>query len=163
MPVGDKLLNLNVSLRKKEIEKFQWKNRIDVENYKLERFKNLIKIVSKSVPFYQKYFQANGLQAQDFTDLGDITKLPIINKKILRDNYSDLHVSKYQGKTYEMKSSGSTGTQTTVLIDNAVNTDVLATQLLFWSWGGFFMGERHLQTGMSLDRGLLKKLERLFI
>jgi phenylacetate-CoA ligase len=36
---------------------------------------------------------------------------------------------------------------------------VLSTQLLFWDWGGFKMGTPHLQTGMSLKRGGVKKIK----
>jgi phenylacetate-CoA ligase len=60
-----------------------------------------------------------------------------------------------------MKSSGSTGAQTTVLIDKACNDEVFATQLLFWSWGGFAMGRSHLQTGIWPERGALRRLKDL--
>ncbi len=159
MPIGDVFTGLNVSKKFREIQQFQWLGRTDIENYQNRRFADLIDFVWRNVPFYRKYFQKNSLHPSDFKDLSDISKLPIITKETVRKCSRELKASNFQDKIIEMKSSGSTGEQTTVIIDNLITSDVLSTQLLFYSWGGFYMGGPHLQTGMSLEREILKRIK----
>ncbi len=161
LPFSDLVSGMNVQGRLNEIKKFQWLPKHDIEKYQKLYFKKLINLIVNSVPFYQSYFYEKRLSIEDFHNLDDLKKLPIITKDILKNNFEHLKISNYSGKTYEMKSSGSTGEQTTVLVDKNVNEEVFSTQLLFWSWGGFFMGAPHLQTGMSLKRGIVKYLKDL--
>jgi phenylacetate-CoA ligase len=91
----------------------------------------------------------------------DLERLPIVTKADLRERGDRLMVEGYRGRIYPMKSSGSTGVQTTVYLDSSCNTEVFATQLLYLNWGGFAMGRPHLQTGMSLKRGVVRTFKDL--
>ena len=159
LPIGGKLLGLNIHPKLQDYNRFQWLSRNEIDEFQNKRFKGLILFISQKVPFYKKYFRKNGLNPSDFKTIQDISLLPIITKSTIRNHFRDLCVEGYNKKTIEMKSSGSTGFQTTVLVDNKVLTEVLSTQLLFWSWGGFQLGDRHLQTGMSLNRGIIKRFK----
>lgn len=159
LPISDLFLGLKVRVEFNIADKLQFESRENIEQYQLERFKELIKQIYTTVPFYKRYFNKHNLTPNDFVSLGDIKKLPVITKKTLHDNFNDLQVEGFAKKIYEMKSSGSTGVSSTVLIDRAIQSEVFATQLLFWSWGSFYMGTPHIQTGMSLNRGLIKAIK----
>jgi len=159
LPVADLLLGLSVGTEMEKIEKFQWQERKYIDEYQNLKFKELVNYIYSNVPFYKKYFAEKKITPKDFVTLKDIDKLPIITKRILKQHFNILKVENFHQKTYKMKSSGSTGTQTVVLVDNMINSEVFATQLLFWSWGGFTMGTPHIQTGMSINRGTLKKIK----
>jgi phenylacetate-CoA ligase len=163
LPLADVAVGQHVRSRFDELLAFQWAPAEQIERYRKERLAELIRFAVDRVPYYRSAFEQRGLRASDVTTAADLPRVPILTKRHLREDFDALQVQGYRGRTYEMKSSGSTGMQTTVLIDKACNDEVFATQLLFWSWGGFAMGQRHLQTGMSLSRGLVKRLkDRVF-
>ena len=159
LPISDKLLGLKVYARLEYINAFQWKSRKDIDKYRLAKLLECLTVAAQEVPFYRAYFRENKLSLESFKSVEDLSKLPIITKDHIQRHFNMLQREGFSGKTFKMKSSGSTGKQTVVLVDNAVNSDVFSTQLLFWSWGGFYMGAPHLQTGMSLKRGLLKAIK----
>ena len=51
-------------------------------------FLALVKHASQNVPFYKNHFQENGLTLKDFNSIEDIKKFPIINKTIIKENFS---------------------------------------------------------------------------
>ena len=159
VPVSDLILGLNVKRELNAIKKFQWEKKPIISNYQIRRLKQLIKVLMTRVPYYIKFFDDNNFSENDFSSIEDLKKLPILTKDIVKNHYEELQVTGYNKKVYEMKSSGSTGTQTTVYVDKSINSEIYATQLLFLEWGGFKMGSLHLQTGMSLQRGIVKKLK----
>jgi phenylacetate-CoA ligase len=157
----DVILGHRVSRRLHQLRTLQWAPRELLEARRGARLRTLVAFSATSVPFYRDALRERGLVAADITSPEQLPLLPILDKQTLSARFDDLRVGGYRGPTYEMKSSGSTGTRTTVLLDKACYDEVFATQLLFWSWGGFAMGERHLQTGMSLARGPVKRLKDL--
>lgn len=161
LPTTDLLLGQRVASTLRDLVEFQWAKEERIDAYRSQRLGELIAFSMQRVPFYRAAFKDAGLSPSDIRHTRDLRNLPVLTKQHLREQFDALKVEGYRGRTFEMKSSGSTGTQTTVLIDKACNDEVFATQLLFWSWGGFAMGQPHLQTGMSLDRGWVKRTKDL--
>lgn len=159
VPISDFILGNHVNSTFKKAKRFQYSTEQEIESYQNEMISRLINRLVAEVPYYTKYFADHGLSKDDFQTIKDLKKLPVLTKTIINDHFNALQVSTHKGHKIQMKSSGSTGTQTTVTIDQDINSDVLATQLLFWDWGGFQMGSPHLQTGMSLKRGIVKKIK----
>ena len=73
------------------------------------KFLELVKHCAENVPFYRNYFNEHGLSLKDFNSVGDITKLPVINKKIINANLPDFLDERHIGRLIEFKTSGSTG------------------------------------------------------
>lgn len=161
LPISDLLLGYDVSRRFDELRAFQYRSRQEIDEYRRRRLQALVQFAVERVPFYRDYFRSRALSADSIASLDDLWRLPIIGKTDLRERGHSLMVEGYRGPIYAMKSSGSTGVQTTVYLDAACNTEVFATQLLYLSWGGFAMGTPHLQTGMSLKRGVVRTLKDL--
>jgi phenylacetate-CoA ligase len=161
LPLADAALGQHVAPIFDELLAFQWLPIGEIDRYRAERLHALLRFSVEKVPFYRRAFQERGLRPEDISGPAALKQLPVLTKKHLRDDFDELRVAGFTGPAYEMKSSGSTGAQTTVLIDRPCNDEVFATQLLFWSWGGFAMGQPHLQTGMSLNRGTTKRLKDL--
>lgn len=159
LPLSDAVLGYHVRSRLDELLEFQWAPAEEIERYRSDRLRQLVRFSAQRVPFYRKAFEQRDIRPEDIHTAADLVRLPILTKQDLRESFEPLRVEGYRGVVSEMKSSGSTGAQTTVLIDKACNDEVFATQLLFWSWGGFAMGQPHLQTGMSLSRGPIKRLK----
>jgi phenylacetate-CoA ligase len=159
LPAADAMLRQRVRSTFDELLAFQWASPEDIERYRARRLNDLIRLSAERVPFYRVALRDRGLNPGDIASPNDLPRLPVLTKQHLRDSFDALRIEGYRGQTYAMKSSGSTGTQTTVLIDKACNDEVFATQLLFWSWGGFAMGKPHLQTGIWPQRSATKRLK----
>jgi phenylacetate-CoA ligase len=159
LPLADVALRQQVRSRLNELLRFQWAPPDEIDRYRAHRLQELVAFSVERVPFYKAAFESRGIEPRHVRAVADLSRLPVLTKQDLRDSFDALLVRGHRGRTYEMKSSGSTGAQTTVLIDKACNDEVFATQLLFWSWGGFAMGKPHLQTGMSLTRGMTRQLK----
>jgi phenylacetate-CoA ligase len=159
LPLGSRVTGSRVASRYREISQLQWKPLEELRSYRRTLLQRVLNVAVKSVPYYESQARNLGL-SEDGIDTfaeSDLPNLPILTKQVIRENFEDLKVRDFRGRYSEMKSSGSTGQQTVVLADGACFDETYATQLLFWSWGGFSVGRRHLQTGMSLQRGLLKR------
>jgi phenylacetate-CoA ligase len=159
LPASDVALGYDVAARFRELQRFQWLPAADIDRYRTSRLQRLLGLAAERVPFYRDYFRHAGLTPAAIVSAGDLPRLPVVGKTELRDHPERLMVEGYRGRTSAMKSSGSTGTQTTVYLDKACDTEVFATQLLYLSWGGFAMGKPHLQTGMSLRRGTVRTIK----
>lgn len=166
LPLGDRVFGQRVSSRFKELLDFQWKSEEEIACYRHSQLRDLLRFCNNRVPYYREVFRDADLSVEalaEFTEK-ELAQLPILTKQHLRERFSDLKTTGFRGPVTTMMSSGSTGAQTATLVDKSCFDEVYATQLLFWSWGHFFMGARHLQTGMSLKRGFLRTLkDRLFL
>ncbi|MFN5919312.1 MAG: phenylacetate--CoA ligase family protein [Planctomycetota bacterium] len=156
LPFSDLILGQKVSERLNQLRGFQWKSTDEIDRYRDRRVAELLSKASGCVPYYAEVFKQRNLNRDSIRTVGDLCKLPILDKKTIREQSDNLLDSSYRGKKIKMMSSGSTGTQTTVWTDPSCMDEVFATQLLFWEWGGFQLGKAHLQTGMSIRRGVLK-------
>ncbi len=61
--------------------------RDQLERLQLERLQQTAERVYRTVPFYQKAFDARGLKPSEIKSLQDLAKLPFTTKQDLRDNY----------------------------------------------------------------------------
>jgi phenylacetate-CoA ligase len=61
--------------------------RVDLEQLQLERLQSTLYRVATHVPFYRNKFSDLKLDAESFTSLSDLSKLPFTTKQDLRSNY----------------------------------------------------------------------------
>ena len=100
-----------------------------------------------------------GVAPGDIKKPEDLRCLPIVTKDMLRPGYPQ-HVTRNTGRrTWEERSSGSTGANFRVLEDAPTAGWYRSSFLLALGWAGWTFGEAHLQTGMSVKRGLQKRFK----
>jgi len=68
-------------------EKHETMPREELQKLQLSRLQQTVKRVYNSVPFYQKAFQAKGIEPGDIKSLDDLKHLPFTTKQDLRDQY----------------------------------------------------------------------------
>lgn len=159
LPIGDHVFGQNITSRLTAIADYQWKSADEIRIDQSHRLRNLIRIAFCEVPWYRDVRLTSDLSPDKFHSPDDLQLLPVMTKATIREHFEQLQRDDFVGPTQTMSSSGSTGTPLKVRVDNRCLSEIYATQLLFWSWGGFAMGKPHLQTGMSLNRGVAKRLK----
>jgi phenylacetate-CoA ligase len=93
-----------------EIEASEKYTGADLEFYQNQKLRETIKIAYEDVPFYRKIFKERNLTPADIKSSADLYKLPIIDKKIVRDNGADFLNKNVRGPKFSAHTSGTTGT-----------------------------------------------------
>jgi phenylacetate-coenzyme A ligase PaaK-like adenylate-forming protein len=147
LPAGDRLVGQRMMARLRFLREAQWwdPERLEVERRK--RLRDLLAVAWHEVPFYRSLF------GDLPTDLG---RVPPATKEALRAAYPDRTTRDTRQRFYETCSSGSTGANFCVREDPETTGWHRASFLLAMEWSGWRIGEPHLQTGMTLRRGLVK-------
>jgi len=84
------------------------------KNYQLQKTREVLKLANDNVPYYRNLFKENGFDFK-IKKLDDLNLLPILTKEIIIDNFSSLINQNFNGKTYKMNSSGTTGKRLEIL------------------------------------------------
>jgi phenylacetate-CoA ligase len=123
---------------------------VKIQNKKLE---NLLKYSRNNVNFYKN------LNLKKNEEL-DIKSYPIINKEILRKKKHLLFSNKVsKSSLVKHVSSGSSGVQSVVYWTKKEQSIHRATQILWWEWAGYQIGQPILQTGINPKRTSIKKIK----
>ena len=163
MRFGDRLSGHNMFSRLDFLEKVQWWNQEQIREYQQQTLQSLIAVAYNEVPFYRQLMDDSKIKPEEIRKPSDLRKLPILTKDVIRSNYPGKITRDTGHKTYESRTSGSTGKNFCVLEDYATAGWYRASFLLALEWAGWIIGDPHLQTGMTLDRSFDKKLKDWFL
>ena len=85
--------------------------------YQFYKLRQVMANAYDNVPYYHKLMVDYGVK-RVIDDPSDISKLPVLTKQLVRDNWDDLINTKYNGKPVLFKTSGSTGAKFQFLGDD---------------------------------------------
>ncbi len=109
-----------------------------------EMVRALVAHAYEKVPYYQEVMRKRGLTPGDFRGAGDLDKLPILTKDILRTSFRKLVSVDHRPSDLKVgNSSGTTGSPVTVLWDRRVD---VANNGVHWRarrWAGFEFGDAY--------------------
>jgi phenylacetate-CoA ligase len=146
LPLGDRLVGQRMMERLRFLRQAQWWDAEQLEAERSRRLRDLLAVAYREVPFYRALWG----------EIRDLGSLPPADKPALRAGYPHLTTRNTGQRFYESCSSGSTGANFCVREDPETTGWHRASFLLALEWSGWRIGEPHLQTGMTLRRGLVK-------
>jgi len=149
-PVILSLLNLSgskIPSHFQEIKKIQWWSKKKIKAYQQRKLKKLLLHAQRNVPYYQKILsQAGVVDAQGNIHLDKWSRIPILNKEILRKEFSNLKSRDIQKrKTYLNSSGGSIGEPVKFLQDKAYQEWNIANKLFYHHMLGKDVGEKEIK------------------
>lgn len=159
LPAGDLAFGQKMMRRLSFLEEAQWFPSEKLHVIRDQSLSELIKVSYEEVPFYRELMDKASVKPAEIQKAADLRKLPIVTKQMLRPAYPDRVTRNTGKKVYESRSSGSTGSNFTVLLDRETAGWYRASFLLALEWAGWKIGEPHLQTGMTLNRDLFKRMK----
>jgi len=139
----------------------QWWSRDRLLKYQGERLRALLKTTTLEVPFYRRLYAQYGVDVSLVNTIDDMYQLPVVSKNDLKTCYPDGCTRKTNWPVKEYFTSGSSGNPFAVLVDNQSMSQARALMLLRANYSGWKQGEAVFQTGMTLQRGVVKKLKDL--
>lgn len=145
------------------------KNRIFLEQYRilcendmkteeekrqeqLSALKDILLYASEHSEFYRELFEKNMFDPQQINDISDLSKLPILSKKDLKENI-DRIVTDDIDDFYTVTTGGTTGAQTTVLMANEALFKEWAFVYHFWQKKGYDYNKSKLATFRGVALG----------
>ena len=104
----------------------------DTEEIELYQYNKLIKLLNhayNNIPYYRRIFDEYGVHLNNIKCTKDIESIPILTKKDIINNFSDLidKRPKIYKKTFKINTSGSTGNPLTIFKD--INTKSITNSL----------------------------------
>jgi len=101
----------------KESEERQKYTLNELRAYQNEKLKYIIKIAYENVPYYRHVLNERGLNPHDIRKVEDLHRIPLINKRIVQDNFNRFKNKNYKGLVFKGYTSGTTGAPGTFLRD----------------------------------------------
>ncbi len=151
LPVGDKLLGTAYIEKLREWRQIQHKSRAELNEIQKNGLQKLLTLAVNKSPYYK------GLQIPRDTDPYQwIKNFPVMTKQIIKENLDGL-VLEDKTRLIKVSGSGSSGIQGEVYMKKTNQSMQQAVQTLWWEWAGYRMGDRILQTGMTMERGFVKR------
>ena len=159
LPLGDALLGHPMIHRFRWLERAQWWPRTQIEAERRRALIGVIQTAYHEVPFYREVFDKAGVKPESIRDSSDLVRLPVVTKSMLTEGYPGKTCRPVRGRTYESRTSGSTGTNFAVREDHETAGWYRATFLLALHWAGWAIGEPHVQIGMTTTRNMERRLK----
>jgi phenylacetate-CoA ligase len=140
-------------------ETVQWWDRERLIKVQNDNLKETIISAYHNSSLYKDLFDKEKIKSADIKTVADLQKIPVVTKDMLREYYPDSTSIKPRQKVTSFHTSGSTGKPFQVFLDERSISLSRALMLHRATYSGWEVGDRYLQTGMTLQRGLVKKIK----
>ena len=144
LPISEFVFNIPLSKEIEHLDSITQLSSIEIEKYQLDK---LTKLLAFSVQNSEYYKQFN-IQVNTENPIESLKKFPVLTKSLLKEN-TGIILTKPKEKLIKNGSSGSTGEQTIVYWSKKEQTINRSTQLLWWKWADYHIGDRLIQTGIT--------------
>lgn len=155
-PVTDLFLRRSIFSKLKSLEESQWWDRKTIVDYQNERLRRIVNHTYHEIPFYRKIYDYHGVKPGDIDTIGDLKKLPVIQKKDIREIAESRKGRKVRSITGV--SSGSTGEPLQYPKSVDAYSMHIAGGIRGWQWMGFNLGDRYLKISQN-PRSRWKQLQ----
>lgn len=126
-----------------EFEKNEWYSSEELKEYQSERLRTLIRHCYENVPYYRGVMDERKLRPEDIRSVDDLTKLPLLTRDGIRDNFDALIARNHRRSSLIMgHTSGTTGSPLEFLYDSNI---CLVKTVADWrqkKWAGINPGDR---------------------
>lgn len=132
-------------------QKSQHWNRQQVLDYQNAKLKEIVSYAGKYVPYYRNLFQEIGLDTATFRGIEDMQMIPLLDKDTLRMRQNEFIADTVHELDAQIeKTSGSTGTPLTLMIDQHSRANKYAAYARAFRWAGYRPGSlRFVIKGLS--------------
>ena len=92
----------------RELEQTQWLSAEELKALQVKRLRAFLVNASQNTPYYRKLFTSSGFVPEELSSLSDLSAIPFLTKKIIRENIDNLRSIK-AGKLLKYNTGGSSG------------------------------------------------------
>ena len=148
LPLADLAYGSEITRQWKDLRRTEFLTYPQILELQNTKLRKLVEHCYDSVPYYRKLFDRLGLRPKDIQTKEDLSKLPVLTKQIIRDNYDDMFSTAVDPKRFRKSSSGgSTGTPLKFCTDNHEWSLQRASTLRAWESYGLKLGDKIFSLG----------------
>ena len=144
----------------------------DLRDLQAGLLRRLLRHAVQHTAHYKKIFDERGLRLDDFTSVGDLVKLPLLDREISRSSLADRTATAPPFASVEKSTSGSSGEPVTIRYNTESRVWRDAIRWRGYGWAGYEIGNRAMhywgivpakatlfkQYKVQLDRALKRDL-----
>lgn len=153
LPAGDAVLRTEFMRELRRWRRIQHLDAHALARLQHDSLASLLEHATTEVPYYRDLNLP-----RDDDPYTWLRRFPILTKQHLRAD-GDRLITPAATNLVKISSSGSSGVQSTLWSTPREISRSQAIQTLWWEWAGYRLGDRLLQTGMTPDRGITKRLK----
>ena len=127
-----------------ELEHSQWLSTRELQQLQLKRLKSLLEFAAREVPYYGELFDQNGVKPGQISSLADMTRIPYLDKEVIRRRQSEIQPRQQIRGTQKMSTGGSTGSPVAVYVDPSRAAFTDAVRMRAQRWFGVDTGVREI-------------------
>ena len=132
-----------------ELESSQWWPRDKILELQNQRLRRLLEHAYLTVPYYRRIFGERDIKPSDIGCSEDLAKLPVLTKRLIRNNFNDMVSPGFPRRQIITRSTGgSTGEPLVFYMskDDRINWN-FAASFRGYAWAGYEMGDKCLGVG----------------
>ena len=160
-PLHERLKGHDTRTRLRGLEATQWLDRSRLEDLQLANLRRFLADIGARVPYYREMFAAVGMAPGNVQSLGDLAKLPLLTKPLIRANVDRLKADD-AGKLMRYNTGGSSGEPLVFYMGaDRVSHDV-AAKWRATRWWGVDIGDPEIVVwGSPIELGAQDRLRQL--
>jgi len=143
---------------RKVLDRSQWLKKEELRLMQVRKLKVLLTHVFENVPYYHALFKSVAFRPTDFRDLGDMQKIPVLQRSYLRANFPDL-LARNVNKA-NLVSCATSGTTSAPLKFCQGKSEIpwyLAVEARAYGWAGYEVGDTVLYVRLFGNSPLLAR------
>ena len=122
----------------RRLRRSQWRTTDELRAEQFAKLQSLLRDAYENVPYYRRAFREIGATPDDFKELTDLSKLPVLQKATVRERLEQFINPRHDPHTvFEDHTSGSTGTPLRVLLTFEQKAYEMAYNIRFYQWAGY--------------------------
>ena len=126
--------------------KSQWMSNDKIAEIQFENLKKLLIHANTNVPFYNRRFLSCGFNPLKFSDLSELSAIPILTKDEVRENFDDIKAKNFDDFIPRItQTGGSTGKPFITFKDKFSHSYLWANNFRGWNAAGYELGDRFIQ------------------
>ncbi len=125
------------------LDKTQWYNPEELRSYQEEQLARLVQYSYRHVPYYRRVMDEYDVKPGDITSTGDLTRLPLLTRQDIKDNFVDLLSDKFDlTRVKKGHTSGTTGSPLEICYSDQVIQITYALLDRHYRWAGVRMKKK---------------------
>ena len=142
-PLQDFLNHTSILKTHQFLNQSQFWDRNRILDYQFDKFLRLLHHAYRFVPYYRELLKKEKLDLKDIKEPGDITKIPVLTKKIVRQQHDKLIAENVNpGDFVTVVTGGTTGPPLKVLRDRQDTSFTWGAFYRWYNWMGIQPGDR---------------------
>ena len=139
-PLHERLKGHTSVAIRRALEQSQWLDAPALQALQLRRLNALLADVGRSVPYWRQWFAQQGIEPGGFKDLGELRRLPLLDKAVIRANTEALKSETAQGLA-RFNTGGSSGEPLIFFIGKERVSHDVAAKWRATRWWGVDIGD----------------------